>query len=42
MNRNFKKFISKDYRYKYKRNLLNILFKKKKEEKNNRSQRIKN
>lgn len=30
MNRNFKKFISKDYRYKYKRNLLNILFKKKK------------
>ena len=40
MNRNFKKFISKDYRYKYKRNLLNILFKKKKE-KNKRSQRIK-
>ena len=33
MNRNFKKFISKDYRYKYKRNLLNILFKKKKKKK---------
>ena len=30
MNKNFKKFISKDYRYKYKRNLLNIMFKKKK------------
>ena len=42
MNRYCKNFISKDYRYKYKRNLLNILFKKKKEEKNNRSQRIKN